>query len=87
MDSKCIMKRYKRILLSSLMTYSLTLTPSLSSPWANPGNSSLRSDIELLSQYGLITGPVNNWPMSWKQITRDFHKAESAIYLYLLSVH
>lgn len=78
MDSKCIMKKYKRILLSSLMTYSITLTPTVSSPWANPGDSSLRSDVELLSQYGLITGPVNNWPMSWKQITRDFHKAESA---------
>ncbi len=59
--------------LASLFSFS----NALASPWANPGDSSLRSDVEILSHFGLISGPVNNWPMSWKQITRDFYKADS----------
>lgn len=46
------------------------------SPWASPGDAQLRSDVEILSGYGLISGPVNNWPMSWKQITSGFYKAD-----------
>ena len=33
------------------------------------GDVSLRRDVELLKTYDIIQGPVNTWPMSWRQIT------------------
>jgi hypothetical protein len=53
------------------------LSIAQASPWANPGDSSLRSDIEILAKFDLISGPVNVWPMSWKQITRNLYKADA----------
>lgn len=38
-------------------------------PWAEAGDRQLRSDIELLSQYGLIRGPITTWPLPWAQIS------------------
>lgn len=42
---------------------------AMASPWAEAGDRQLRSDIELLSRHGLISGPVTAWPIPWKQIT------------------
>ena len=50
--------------------------PGYASPWAGPGDTQLRSDVEVLAGFGLISGPTNNWPMSWKQITGNFYKAD-----------
>ena len=47
-------------------------------PWAPPGDSRLRTDIELLRTYGLILGPVNGWPIPWAQINRGLDRAEAA---------
>lgn len=63
--------------LAACLVYIFCFSNSHASPWANPGDSSLRSDVEVLARYGLITGPVNNWPMSWKQITGNFYQADS----------
>lgn len=37
--------------------------------WAPVGDAGLRSDVELLKSYDIIKGPVNTWPISWKQIS------------------
>lgn len=37
-------------------------------PWIDPGDSSLRHDIQLLADAGVITGPVSTWPLSWGDI-------------------
>lgn len=55
----------------------LSVSSSYASPWASPGDSALRADVELLAHHGLISGPVNTWPMSWKQITSGFYKADA----------
>jgi len=73
MDS---MKKNKTPILSLCFIPFFYITSVQASPWANPGDSSLRSDVEILANYGLISGPVNNWPIPWKQITRDLHKAD-----------
>ena len=39
--------------------------------WAPVGDSNLRRDVELLKTYDIIQGPVNTWPMSWRQITNN----------------
>lgn len=41
------------------------------SPWAAVGDMQLRNDVEVLARHGVISGPVNTWPISWKQITRN----------------
>ena len=33
-------------------------------PWIDPGNSSLRNDIQVLADEGVISGPVSTWPLS-----------------------
>jgi len=44
------------------------------SPWAAVGDMRLRNDVEILARYGVISGPVNTWPISWKQITRNLSR-------------
>ena len=73
------MKRYKNTFLVICLVTLFPVTITQASPWANPGDGSLRSDVEILAQYGLISGPINNWPMSWKQITRNLHKADEMV--------
>jgi len=34
----------------------------------------LRNDVEILARHGVISGPVNSWPISWKQITRHLSR-------------
>ena len=44
------------------------------SPWAAVGDMQLRNDVEVLAHHGVISGPVNSWPISWKQITRNLSR-------------
>lgn len=44
---------------------------SQASPWAAVGDMQLRNDVEILARHGIVSGPVNTWPISWKQITRN----------------
>jgi len=74
------MKSYKNVFLVVYLATLFSVTYTQASPWANPGDGSLRSDVEVLARYGLISGPINNWPMSWKQITRNLHKADERIF-------
>lgn len=39
------------------------------SPWAEPGDSTLRNDIHILENFGLVDGILNTWPLPWAQIT------------------
>lgn len=55
------------LLITAALTFS---TPALSQQWADTGDSALRRDVEILKAYNIIRGPVNTWPISWKQITK-----------------
>ena len=39
-----------------------------SNPWVEVGRSSLRSDIQVLADAGVIEGPVSTWPLAWGDI-------------------
>ncbi len=41
------------------------------SPWQPPGDETLRHDIELLADAGILRGPITTWPMSMPEIARD----------------
>ncbi|MCH8863661.1 MAG: hypothetical protein IID51_14325 [Proteobacteria bacterium] len=45
-------------------------------PWAGPGDRQLRRDIEVLSSYGVIDGPITTWPIPWAQISRGIGGAQ-----------
>jgi hypothetical protein len=40
-------------------------------PWLAPGDGSLRHDLELLSDAGIVHAPLTAWPVSWPEIARD----------------
>ncbi len=41
--------------------------------WAEVGDATLRGDIELLANYGMIEGPLITWPVPWAQISKGLH--------------
>jgi hypothetical protein len=44
---------------------------ALAEPWAAPGDTRLRHDLQMLYDRGLLTGPSLSWPVSWPDIDRD----------------
>lgn len=46
-----------------------TGTPAWASPWAEVGDRVLRSDVEVLADYGLIEPLLMTWPIPWAQIS------------------
>src|SRR5688572_16996182 len=49
----------------------LATSTALADPWLSPGDEALRHDIQLLSDAGIIRGPVTTWPLSWPDLARD----------------
>lgn len=56
------------------------LPTAFAQQWAPVGDVGLRRDIELLKGYGIIHGPVNTWPMSWRQITTNIEVSNHQSY-------
>jgi hypothetical protein len=44
-------------------------------PWLAPGDLTLRHDIELLADAGVLRGPITTWPISWPDVARDANAA------------
>jgi hypothetical protein len=42
----------------------------------SPGNVSLRADIQLLADAGILHGPVTTWPIAWPDVARDVVAAD-----------
>lgn len=66
------MKRFFKLCLALGMAAAFAGAAN-ASPWAEAGDRQLRSDIELLAQYGLIRGPITAWPLPWAQISSRLH--------------
>lgn len=72
---------YTTTRVSLLIIMAALLAPNLyAQEWTRTGDSDLRRDVELLKVYGVISGPVNTWPLSWKQITSGISANETASY-------
>jgi hypothetical protein len=57
------------------------LTPwqgAVAEPWAAPGDSGLRHDVQLLTDAGLLAGPALSWPVGWDELARQLTAAEPA---------
>jgi len=46
-------------------------------PLAAPGDMALRHDIQVLADYGAISGPVSTWPLSWDALLADLERTKS----------
>lgn len=60
-------------LIITIVIAAAMISKANSQQWASPGDTELRRDIELLKTYDIIDGPLNTWPISWKQITANIN--------------
>ncbi len=69
LNPRSISVRNLRIILSALCLF----VPAICwpGPWVEVGNSSLRSDIQILADAGVIRGAVTTWPLAWGDIVGD----------------
>lgn len=58
------------LLIAAILTISEAAAEPLSNtgPWMSPGDSGLRSDVQILADAGIILSPVTSWPLSWGDI-------------------
>ena len=47
-------------------------------PFIPPGDASLRADIALLADYGVLDGPVTTWPLAWGPVLADLEEARGS---------
>lgn len=59
-----------RCVLMLLLGWSLA-GPAGAGPFVAPGDVSLRHDLQLLADTGILRGPVTTWPLSWPDIARE----------------
>ncbi len=45
--------------------------PAHATSWADPGDTLLRHDLQLLADSGLLPVPVTTWPVSWRDIRQN----------------
>lgn len=64
------MFKRKLILTAAIMFISSNV---YAQQWTSVGDAGLRRDVELLKTYGIVEGPVNTWPLSWRQITNNIN--------------
>ena len=65
--------KFHLILLIGLLFPALTFA----APQAQPGDAGLRHDIQVLADYGAISGPVTTWPLSWDAVLMDLERIKS----------
>lgn len=50
---------------------------AIAEPWAAPGDSGLRHDVQLLTDAGLLAGPYLSWPVGWEELARQLSAIEA----------
>lgn len=52
---------------------------SYATPWVEPSDLSLRNDIQLLADHGIITAPVTTYPLMWNAIKDDIMSVNTSL--------
>ncbi len=65
-------------LLSLSLSLALAVAPAVATPWLDTQDNYLRQSLQSLAQAGLLTGPVNTYPIMWKNIALDLNRIDSA---------
>ncbi len=58
-----------------LVLLQLGALPARAEIWAEPGDIGLRSDLQLLADYGVIRAPGQTWPRPWPEIAKAVEDA------------
>jgi hypothetical protein len=53
-------------------------SPAWAGPYVSAGDLSLRSDIQLLADHGIIRGTVSTWPLAWGPILSDIAETDAS---------
>ena len=53
-----------------LLALALRVQPLWADPWIPAGDVAMRSDLQLLADYGVIREPSQTWPRSWPEVAR-----------------
>lgn len=65
------------VTLSAATLFAATLPATVSAaPWIDAGDATLRHHLLVLADAGVITVPVNTWPLMWSGIVRDLDHAD-----------
>lgn len=65
------------LLLGAALCVSLAV-PAAAGPWIETGDRQARNDVQLLKAAGLMPGPVNAWPLPWRQVDLGIRAARQA---------
>lgn len=81
LSQKCTLsKRSIRKHLTTLSLAGCCLSASVvAAPWVDTSDIYLRADIQALADAGVITVPINTFPLMWSGIGNDLRKAEPSI--------
>ena len=63
---------------ASLLLLAGVASVACADPWAAPGDSTLRHDLQLLADAGLVRAPLTAWPVSWGEVSRDLAGQDTA---------
>ncbi|GAA5219226.1 capsule assembly Wzi family protein [Corallincola platygyrae] len=69
------MKKLFRRQAASVILAGACLSAANAAPWVSPDDIHLRADIQMLADAGIITVPVNTFPLMWSGIIQDLEKA------------
>ena len=65
-------------LYSLSFSLALAVAPAVATPWLDTQDNYLRQSLQSLAQAGLLSGPVNTYPIMWKNIAIDLNRIDSA---------
>jgi hypothetical protein len=60
---------------NSLFVLLLAASTSFAGSVVEPGDIGLRHEIQMLADYGVISGPATSWPISWDALVADLQVA------------
>ena len=66
----------------TLITLAFFASTTFAGPVAPAGDIGLRHDIQVLADYGVISGPVTTWPISWEALAADLQTAVDSKVVY-----
>ena len=70
------MKRISIFLFALL--FGAQINCALAEPWASPGDTRLRNDLQLLDDAGAINIPLSAWPVAWGDLSNALGEVEVA---------
>lgn len=72
------LKKLRRQMLSFTLTGLTTLAVpfAAATPWLDTSDNYVRQSLQTLAQAGLLTGPVNTYPIMWKNIAIDLNRID-----------